>query len=157
MSGRSQIDAGAPGAGPPFHKFPKWGCPALPAFFAGGWASAARLQSAWMHVKPVRYQDQGCLHFITFSCYRRMRLLDSSTGIANFLHVHLNRSWSSELVNCRKRSLRNLLQTNDLSRMVNFRSVPSGTLWASGVSKEQEIPLLRFAKDRNDKAIHGAA
>ena len=29
-----------------------------------------------MHVKPVRYQDQGCLHFITFSCYRRMRLLD---------------------------------------------------------------------------------
>ena len=29
-----------------------------------------------MHVKPVRYQDQRCLHFITFSCYRRMRLLD---------------------------------------------------------------------------------
>jgi len=30
-----------------------------------------------MHVKPVRYQNQGCLHFITFSCYRRMPLLDS--------------------------------------------------------------------------------
>ncbi|HVI09380.1 MAG TPA: transposase [Candidatus Binatia bacterium] len=30
-----------------------------------------------MHVKPVRYQNQGCLHFITFSCYRRMNLLDS--------------------------------------------------------------------------------
>ncbi|HLV87667.1 MAG TPA: transposase [Candidatus Sulfotelmatobacter sp.] len=30
-----------------------------------------------MHVKPVRYQDQRCLHFITFSCYRRMPLLDS--------------------------------------------------------------------------------
>jgi len=30
-----------------------------------------------MHVKPVRYQKQGCLHFITFSCYRRMPLLDS--------------------------------------------------------------------------------
>jgi putative transposase len=29
-----------------------------------------------MHVKPVRYQNQGCLHFITFSCYRRMKLLD---------------------------------------------------------------------------------
>ncbi len=28
-------------------------------------------------VKLVRYQYQGCLHFITFSCYRRMPLLDS--------------------------------------------------------------------------------
>jgi putative transposase len=27
--------------------------------------------------KPVRYQHQGCLHFITFSCYQRMKLLDS--------------------------------------------------------------------------------
>ena len=25
--------------------------------------------------KPKRYQQQGCLHFITFSCYRRMKLL----------------------------------------------------------------------------------
>ena len=24
-----------------------------------------------MNVKPVRYQDQRCLHFITFSCYHR--------------------------------------------------------------------------------------
>jgi putative transposase len=30
-----------------------------------------------MHVKPVRYQEQRCLHFITFSCYQRMKLLDS--------------------------------------------------------------------------------
>jgi REP element-mobilizing transposase RayT len=30
-----------------------------------------------MSVKPKRYQHQGCLHFITFSCYRRMQLLDS--------------------------------------------------------------------------------
>jgi hypothetical protein len=30
-----------------------------------------------MHVKPVRYQDQHCLHFITFNCYRRMKMLDS--------------------------------------------------------------------------------
>ncbi len=29
-----------------------------------------------MHIKPVRYQGQGCLHFITFSCYHRMPLLD---------------------------------------------------------------------------------
>lgn len=28
-------------------------------------------------VKPIRYQHQGCLHFVTFSCYRRMKLLDS--------------------------------------------------------------------------------
>jgi putative transposase len=28
-------------------------------------------------IKPVRYQQQGCLHFITFSCYRRTKLLDS--------------------------------------------------------------------------------
>jgi REP element-mobilizing transposase RayT len=33
-----------------------------------------------MHVKPVRYQNQHCLHFITFSCYHRMPLLDSSTA-----------------------------------------------------------------------------
>jgi putative transposase len=31
-----------------------------------------------MHAKPVRYQSQRCLHFITFSCYRRMKLLDSA-------------------------------------------------------------------------------
>jgi putative transposase len=30
-----------------------------------------------MGPKPKRYQHQRCLHFITFSCYRRMPLLDS--------------------------------------------------------------------------------
>jgi putative transposase len=30
-----------------------------------------------MHIKPVRYQNQRCLHFITFSCYQRLKLLDS--------------------------------------------------------------------------------
>jgi REP-associated tyrosine transposase len=29
-----------------------------------------------MLVKPVCYQDLGCLHFITFSYYHRMPLLD---------------------------------------------------------------------------------
>jgi len=33
-----------------------------------------------MQVKPVRYQNQRCLHFITFSCYHRMPLLDSLTA-----------------------------------------------------------------------------
>jgi len=33
-----------------------------------------------MHVKPIRYQNQRCLHFITFSCYHRMPLLDSLTA-----------------------------------------------------------------------------
>src|SRR5579864_7778726 len=37
-----------------------------------------------MHVKPVRYQNQGCVHFITFSCYRRMPLLDSLTAKETF-------------------------------------------------------------------------
>jgi hypothetical protein len=37
-----------------------------------------------MHVKPVRYQNQGCLHFITFSCYRRMKLLDSAAAKDTF-------------------------------------------------------------------------
>jgi putative transposase len=30
-----------------------------------------------MAPKPKRYQHQRCLHFITFSCYRRLKLLDS--------------------------------------------------------------------------------
>ena len=37
-----------------------------------------------MHVKPVRYQNQGCLHFITFICYRRMKLLDSAAARDTF-------------------------------------------------------------------------
>ena len=32
-----------------------------------------------MSRKPTRYQHQRCLHFITFSCYRREPLLDSVT------------------------------------------------------------------------------
>jgi len=30
--------------------------------------------------KPVRYQHQRCLHFITFSCYRRRQLLSSAAA-----------------------------------------------------------------------------
>jgi putative transposase len=37
-----------------------------------------------MHVKPVRYQNQRCLHFITFSCYRRMPLLESLAAKDSF-------------------------------------------------------------------------
>jgi putative transposase len=37
-----------------------------------------------MHVKPVRYQEQGCLHFITFSCYHRMPLLDTLAAKETF-------------------------------------------------------------------------
>ncbi|HTT19967.1 MAG TPA: hypothetical protein VMG82_13535 [Candidatus Sulfotelmatobacter sp.] len=29
-----------------------------------------------VNIGAVRYQNQGCLHFITFSCYHRMPLLD---------------------------------------------------------------------------------
>jgi len=38
-----------------------------------------------MHLKPVRYQNQRCLHFITFSCYRRMLLLDSAAAKETFV------------------------------------------------------------------------
>jgi len=37
-----------------------------------------------MHVKPVRYHDQRCLHFITFSCFRRLPLLDSWAAKQSF-------------------------------------------------------------------------
>ena len=37
-----------------------------------------------MDVKPVRYQSQRCLHFITFSCYHRMALLDRLTAKESF-------------------------------------------------------------------------
>src|SRR5579871_6939823 len=37
-----------------------------------------------MHVKPVRCHSQHCLHFITFSCYHRMNLLDSVSARDTF-------------------------------------------------------------------------
>ena len=50
------------------------GCPILvaPGFGAAGW----EYNSVRMGPKPERYQQQRSLHFITFSCYRRMQLLD---------------------------------------------------------------------------------
>jgi REP-associated tyrosine transposase len=33
-----------------------------------------------MRPKPVRYQQQRCLHFITFSCYQRVQLLGSTAA-----------------------------------------------------------------------------
>ncbi|HEY6338657.1 MAG TPA: hypothetical protein VIW68_09210, partial [Candidatus Sulfotelmatobacter sp.] len=59
------------GAGPCFHEnAPDLGCPSLPALLAGGWAS---LSPGFRECtsKPARYQDRRCLHFITFSGYRR--------------------------------------------------------------------------------------
>ena len=37
-----------------------------------------------MGPKPKRYQQQRCLHFITFSCYRRQRFLDSVAARETF-------------------------------------------------------------------------
>jgi len=34
--------------------------------------------------QTVRYQNQGCLHFITFSCYRRKPSLDSLAAKETF-------------------------------------------------------------------------
>jgi putative transposase len=39
-----------------------------------------------MPPKPKRYQQQRCLHFITFSCYQRMKLLDSAAARDLFEH-----------------------------------------------------------------------
>ena len=44
--------------------------------------------------KPRRYQHQGCLHFIIFSCYRRKQLLDSPTARGSFeQELERVRSW----------------------------------------------------------------
>jgi putative transposase len=67
-----------------FAKIPKMGvAPSFPRVLRKG-GPPRRLQSARMHIKPVRYQDQRCLHFITFSCYQRMQLLDSATARNTF-------------------------------------------------------------------------
>jgi putative transposase len=47
-----------------------------------------------MHVKPVRYQKQRCLHFITFSCYHRMPLLDTLAAKETFeVELERVRAW----------------------------------------------------------------
>jgi len=49
-----------------------------------------------MHIKPVRYQSQRCLHFITFSCYRRMKMLDTgATRDAFEVELERVRRWYS--------------------------------------------------------------
>jgi len=51
------------------------GCPTLPAPFAGGWAFRAdyNLHECTSSQSAIK---TSCLHFITFSCYHRMPLLD---------------------------------------------------------------------------------
>ena len=39
-----------------------------------------------MGPKPKRYQHQRCLHFITFSCYRRMKLFNTAAARDIFEH-----------------------------------------------------------------------
>ncbi len=56
---------------------PEMGLPHPCRAFCDRVGRAQELQSPEMRLKPVRYQNQRCLHFITFSCYRRMKLLDS--------------------------------------------------------------------------------
>ena len=36
--------------------------------------------------KPVRYQQCGCFHFLTFSCYRRLALLTREGAYGVFEH-----------------------------------------------------------------------
>ena len=42
------------------------------------------LNCCWMTPKPKRYQNQGCLHFITFSCFQRRPLLESAAARETF-------------------------------------------------------------------------
>jgi len=42
------------------------------------------VRSQLMPSKPQRYQHQHCLHFITFSCYRRMKLLNTAAARERF-------------------------------------------------------------------------
>ena len=45
-------------------------------------------------IKPVRYQHQGCLHFITFSCCHRMKLFESPASRCVFeQELELVRRW----------------------------------------------------------------
>ena len=39
-----------------------------------------------MSSKPKRYHNQGCLHFITFSCFQRRQLLDPVPSQDAFEH-----------------------------------------------------------------------
>jgi hypothetical protein len=57
--------------------------PSFPHFLREGGPST-RTRTGQVRVKRVRYQNQGCLHFITFSCYRRMKLLDSAAAKDTF-------------------------------------------------------------------------
>jgi putative transposase len=66
--------------------FPKLGLPHPFAPFLAKGGKTGALQSPRMRVKPVRYQNQRCLHFITFSCYRRMKLLDDPNARDLFEH-----------------------------------------------------------------------
>jgi REP element-mobilizing transposase RayT len=58
-------------------------------------ASEREVQFSAILVKPVRCQRQRCLHFVTFSCYQRKRLLDSATARETFEHeLERVRTWS---------------------------------------------------------------
>lgn len=60
------------GVAPPFPRFLREGGPQLQGYNLG------------VRAKPVRYQQQRCLHFITFSCYQRTKLLDSAVARETF-------------------------------------------------------------------------
>jgi putative transposase len=58
----------------------RWGAPGLDfkTWEAPGW-TAQRILTA-MPRGLIRYQQTGNFHFLTFSCYRRQRYLDTATG-----------------------------------------------------------------------------
>jgi len=46
-----------------------------------------RVYNSVVMAKPVRYQQCGCFHFLTFSCYRRRPLLASAAAYGVFERV----------------------------------------------------------------------
>ncbi len=119
-----------------------------------------------MAPKPKRYQHQHCLHFITFSCYQRRRLLDLAAAreafedqlekvrrwcgcyIAGYVvmpeHVHLlisepERSQLSVVIQMLKQNASRKLRPPDLPRFwqVRYYDFP---VW----SEKKQVEKLRY-------------
>ena len=71
----------AKGLAPDDSDFETCGCPTLVALVL--WSNRVGIECG-VPPKPTRYHDQRCLHFITFSCYRRAPLLGSPAARVAF-------------------------------------------------------------------------
>src|SRR4051812_12516559 len=75
-----------------------------------------------MHVKPARYQDQRCLHFITFSCYQRLPLLDKCAAKQTFeRELERVRVWYGPLRHGLRRNARARAPANQRTATLEIR------------------------------------